>query len=103
MRSALAFLFAARLKSPQRVLPKATRVLNNFASYVPRGYREAFVRDLWDDIEEYRSQGWTEKQLVNHVRRQILIAALLRIAKLAKPAAWFAAIRVLVKAASGHH
>jgi hypothetical protein len=76
---------------------RANQILTRWASWIPRRQREVIAGDLLEDIQEYHSEGWTEKQLVWHVRRQILIAASVAILRFAKPAAWLGALRILLK------
>jgi hypothetical protein len=79
----------------KRKMRKADRVLHRIASYVPRRQREAWTGDLLEDVEQYREEDWTEKQLIRHIRWQLAWVLLGRVATLLKPSEWVSVFKAM--------
>jgi hypothetical protein len=83
-------------KLPRRRRRIADRTLDRYAALVPRRHREAWTRDLWDDVEEFRTAGWTERQLVRHIRWQFAFVLIERFATLLKLSEWASVIKAII-------
>lgn len=60
--------------TPSCGAPAAERLLVQMSSLLPRRYRDGFVGDLHEDLEEYRNEHlWSERRLLLHVILQTSI------------------------------
>ena len=97
--------FGGRVLVPTKrnVQPLASRKLHQLEAWIPRRHREAITGDLWEDLNQFRSEGWTEKQLVRHIRRQFAVILAERLLALVRPDrwAWFAAVKWVFRVLRG--
>lgn len=74
--------------SPTQRRKSADRLLTRLESWIPRKYREGLIGDLWEDVREYRADGWTERQIRRLVWREFRIAVVEGV-KAKLRSAWF--------------
>ena len=55
------------------------KFLTQVGSLVPRQHREAILGDLWEDVADYRADGWSEARIRWHLCWQLTIAVLQRL------------------------
>lgn len=53
------------------VAPSASRYLQWWVFLIPRRHREWLTEDLWEDVGELRGLGWTEQEIIRHLRWQL--------------------------------
>ena len=50
---------------------RADRLLRRIEKLVPRRHREGLLSDIWDDVNAFRGENWTERQLVRYIWWQV--------------------------------